>query len=137
MGAQAELLGTADLNDHFKGVLAEQCVGQALFSLGVDTLPTVGFWARESRGSAAEVDFVVQHSGKLIPIEVKSGSTGRLRSLHLFMQECNHDMAVRFYGGPVRIDPVRTPSGKEYRLMSLPHFLAGELPRYLDWFETS
>ena len=37
--------------------------------------------------------------GKIIPVEVESGDTGRLRSLHLFMDTAPHAMAVRLYAG--------------------------------------
>jgi predicted AAA+ superfamily ATPase len=37
--------------------------------------------------SSAEVDYVIQHENQVIPIEVKAGTTGTLRSLHEFMIE--------------------------------------------------
>ncbi len=126
-------MGSEDLNASFRGVLAEQVVAQSLLSLHNHAIPKLQFWARNKRGSSAEVDFVIQHSGKLIPIEVKSGSTGRLRSLHRFMEDCGHDVAIRFYGGPVRIDSLNTLSGKKFCLMSLPHFLAERINNYISW----
>ena len=133
LSVQWSEMGSEDLNASFKGVLAEQAVAQALLSLQCRTIPKLQFWARSKRGSNAEVDFAVQHSGKLIPIEVKSGATGKLRSLHRFMEECDHDLAIRFYGGPVRVDSLNTPNGKKYRLMSLPHFLVGNIDSYISW----
>ncbi len=133
LNVQWSEMGTGDLNSSFRGVLAEQIVAQSLLSLHIHTIPKLQFWARNKRGSSAEVDFVIQHSGKLIPIEVKSGSTGKLRSLHRFMEDCNHDVAVRFYGGPVRIDLQNTPNGKKFRLLSLPHFLAENIDSYINW----
>ncbi len=130
LGAQWSEAGTEDLNSAFNGVLAEQCVAQALMKSN----NTLQFWARDSRGSSAEVDFLVQHREKMIPVEVKSGATGRLRSLHRYIEDCPHKYAVRFSGGPVRVDLLRTPAGREYKLMSLPHFLAGDLHQYLNWF---
>ncbi|MCK5131016.1 MAG: ATP-binding protein [Candidatus Sabulitectum sp.] len=129
LGAQWSEIGTEDLNSAFNGALAEQCVAQALMKSNV----TLQFWARDSRGSSAEVDFVVQHKEKMIPVEVKSGATGRLRSLHRYIEDCPHQYAVRFCGGPVRVDLLCTPAGKEYKLMNLPHFLAGDLHYYLNW----
>lgn len=133
LNVQWSEMGSKDLNASFRGVLAEQIVAQSLLSLHNHTIPKLEFWARNKRGSSAEVDFVLQHSGKLIPIEVKSGSTGRLRSLLQFMEDCDHDVAIRFYGGPVRIDSLNTPNGKNLRLMSLPHFLAENINSYIDW----
>ena len=122
-----------DLNSSFRGALAEQCVGQELMSNQSGSMPSLSFWARDKRGSSSEVDFLVQHGGQLVPIEVKSGATGRLRSLHRFVEDSGQDLAVRFYGGPVRLDRLSTPAGVGFRLLSLPHFLVKWLPSYLDW----
>jgi predicted AAA+ superfamily ATPase len=130
-GIQSEVLGTKDLNESFRGVLAEQQMAQTLKTIGWKP----AFWARESRGSGAEVDFLVQHGNILVPIEVKSGSTGRLRSLHSFMDSCSHGYAVRFYSGPVTVDSLKTMNGKPFKLLNLPHFLSEYLPEYLDWFQ--
>lgn len=129
LGAQWREIGTVDLNSTFNGVLAEQCIAQALTKSSIP----LQFWARDSRGSSAEVDFLVQYREKLIPVEVKSGATGRLRSLHRYIEDCPHQYAVRFCGGPVRVDLLCTPAGKKYKLMSLPHFLAGDIKQYLNF----
>jgi predicted AAA+ superfamily ATPase len=50
---------------------------------------------REKPGSAAEVDFVVQKNGKIIPIEVKSGTTGKMQSMHIFLREKNLEYGIR------------------------------------------
>ncbi|MHB1178654.1 MAG: hypothetical protein ACYCZO_10020 [Daejeonella sp.] len=43
------------------------------------------------------MDYIWPFDGKLIPIEVKSGTEGKLKSLHLFMDMAPHPMAIRFY----------------------------------------
>ena len=49
----------------------------------------VNYWSRagEARGSSAEVDYLVAMDGRIVPIEVKSGPAGKLRSLHLLLRE--------------------------------------------------
>jgi predicted AAA+ superfamily ATPase len=71
-----------DLLDIYQGALAEQFVGQELLAAGQEELY---YWARDARGSTAEVDFLAVIQGKIYPIEVKSGLSGRLKSLHLFL----------------------------------------------------
>ncbi|NOQ23595.1 MAG: DUF4143 domain-containing protein [Candidatus Aegiribacteria sp.] len=71
LNVQWSEMGSEDLNASFRGVLAEQAIAQSLLSLHNHAVPKLQFWARNKRGSSAEVDFVVQHSGKLIPIEVR------------------------------------------------------------------
>lgn len=77
---------------------------------------------------------MIAHHDKLIPVEVKSGATGRLRSLHQFIDIAPHQYAVRFYSGQVQIDKLQTIKKKPFFLLNLPYFLAGELERYLKWF---
>jgi predicted AAA+ superfamily ATPase len=72
----------SDLLSVFRGALAEQFVGQELLAAtGADLF----YWVREARGSSAEVDYLVDDGRRIVPVEVKSGSAGRLRSLHLLM----------------------------------------------------
>jgi len=72
-----------DLLAIYRGKLAEQFVAQELLATGSEPL---FYWSRESRASNAEVDYLVVRDGKIYPVEVKSGSAGALRSLHLMLQ---------------------------------------------------
>jgi predicted AAA+ superfamily ATPase len=74
----------SDLLDIHRGALAEQFVGQEMLaSLNTD----LHYWARRARGSTAEVDYLVVVDGTIVPVEVKSGASGRLRSMHLLLKE--------------------------------------------------
>jgi hypothetical protein len=68
----------------YSGALAEQFVGQELVAALGDE---IFCWLRPEKGSSAEVDFVVAAGSRVVPIEVKSGPSGRLRSLHLLLAE--------------------------------------------------
>jgi len=72
-----------DLMNIYRGALAEQFVGQELLALTENSLI---YWARQARSSNAEIDYVASIGGKIYPIEVKSGSSGSLRSLHLALK---------------------------------------------------
>ena len=72
--------------------------------------------------------------GKVIPIEIKSGSTGSLKSLHQFIESANHPYAVRIYAGEFEVQTTKTPNGVPYLLMNLPYYLGTLLPEYLDYF---
>ncbi|MDD5658042.1 MAG: AAA family ATPase [Elusimicrobia bacterium] len=75
-------LRRGDLLDVRRGAAAEQFVGQELRAAqGSDPY----YWSRESRGSTAEVDFLSVAGGKVYGVEVKSGASGRLRSLHMLL----------------------------------------------------
>ena len=57
--------------------------------------PELYYWHREATNATAEVDFVLQHGDRLLPVEVKSGVRGPMKSLCLFMAEKHIDTGVR------------------------------------------
>ena len=99
------------------------------------SLSSLNFWVREKKDSSAEVDYLFSFDGKLIPIEVKSGTEGKLKSLHIFMDMAPHTMAVRFYAGEMSITEATTITGKKYKLLNLPYYLVSQLENYLNWFQ--
>jgi len=66
----------------WNGKLAEQFVGQELRAAKGENL---FYWRREARGSSAETDYLIEKEGEVIPLEVKSGKAGKLKSLHLLL----------------------------------------------------
>lgn len=132
-GLQKEYFSLTDLHSLARGAILEQVVGQEMLASGLTLRNKPAFWVREKKPSSAEVDFVVQLGGKAIPVEVKSGKTGTLRSLHQFMDRCDHDMAVRLYAGPLQLTPCRTIAGKPFRLLNLPYYLAGRVAEHVEW----
>jgi hypothetical protein len=89
---------------------------------------------REKNQSSAEVDLVVQFDKMVIPIEIKSGKEGKMKSLHQFIEAAPHPYAVRMYAGKFSIDEHATRSGKKYFLMNLPYYLSTKLNEYLSYF---
>ncbi len=134
LGLHQELLSIKDLHQSSKGKLVQQIVNQEIKSL--DYLPggIRAFWVRQERGASSEVDILYPFRNMLIPIEVKSGASGTLRSLHEFMDRCPHHFALRIYGGKLSIDELRTSKGKKYKLLNLPYFLSAWIKIYLNWF---
>jgi len=72
-----------DLHAIYRGAMAEQFVGQ---EMTVSQNGSLYYWARQAKNSSAEVDFLAVLDGTIHPVEVKSGATGSLKSLHLFME---------------------------------------------------
>ncbi len=118
--------------DTWRGMAAEQIVAQEIKALFFEVGVKRNYWMRNKRGSTAEVDFVFIHDGRIIPIEVKSGHNAHLKSIHQFMNETNHDIAVRIWSGHYSIDKVKTISGKEFRLINLPFYMISALPAIID-----
>jgi predicted AAA+ superfamily ATPase len=129
-----ELIGMKDLSNAYKGALIPQLVTQELISMNKFSYHKPNFWVREKKQSSAEVDLVIPFGGLLIPVEIKSGPIGKLRSLHQFMDSCPHGYAVRMYAGKFEIHTATTTNGKEFKLLNLPYFLGLKLNEYLEWF---
>jgi predicted AAA+ superfamily ATPase len=129
---QKEVFGAADILDAWRGKVAEQIVAQELLALDSRVSNQRNYWLRNKKDSDAEVDFVLQHDSKVIPIEVKSVHNAKLKSLHLFMDEAPHDIAVRVWAQPFSIDEVTTPNGKKFKLINLPFYYVGVLDKILE-----
>ncbi|MCP4682042.1 MAG: ATP-binding protein [Desulfobacterales bacterium] len=120
-----------------EGGLAEQFVGRHL----LDTFesPNLIYWLRESKSANAEVDYVIARGNQVIPIEVKSGKSGTLKSIQQFVLNKHAPLAVRFDMNPPSLQNInhaaRTRYGSQaisYNLLSLPLYMVEELTRILD-----
>lgn len=104
-----------------RGALAEQFVGQELLASTADYLPgELFYWQREKTGSMAEVDYGINVDSQIIPIEVKSGKTGTLRSLQVFLDEKKVPFGIRISLKPLEF---------HNRVLSVPLYMIQELPR--------
>ncbi len=105
------------------GALAEQVVGQELLAYqDCYETPHLYFWKREKKNSSAEVDYVVQVGSRIMPIEVKSGKGGHLKSLHKFMEEKKAPMGLKISAAPLSLDG---------NILSVPFYLIKHIPRLL------
>ncbi|MCR4823106.1 MAG: ATP-binding protein [Treponema sp.] len=73
---------------HFKGALTENFVMSQLKAEGFEPY----FWRS---GNSAEVDFLIEHEGKIIPIEVKSASNTRAKSLREYCNRYKPEKAIK------------------------------------------
>lgn len=125
-----------------EGAIAEQFVGQHLQGILADTANReLTYWLREGRSANAEVDFVIALGGRILPIEVKAGATGRMKSLHQFMGDKGQSLAIRFDTGLPTDFEINTtiPKGGttqvvNYRMLSLPVYLAERLDAVIASF---
>ena len=131
-GIQKEVFNAQDITDVWRGKIAEHIVGQELLSGKSDFFAQRNFWVRNANSSDAEIDFILQHESRIIPVEVKSGHNAKLRSLHLFMDEVDHQTAIRIWSGNYSIDKVTTPKGKTFNLYNIPYYYTGILESLLN-----
>lgn len=128
---QREVFTSNDLNNLYKGRIAEHIIAQELIATSDNYLQPLLFWVREKSGSNAEVDFLFSTPYGMIPVEVKAGATGHLKSLLLYMDEADVSLAVRLYAGEYRKEELVTPQGKTFTLLNLPYCFAGKLQQYI------
>jgi predicted AAA+ superfamily ATPase len=88
------------ISDNFqtinRGAIAEIFVGLELIKGSSCYNPlSLYYWQREKRQAHAQIDYLIQHSEQILPIEVKSGTQGAMQSLHLFMSEKNIKKGIR------------------------------------------
>lgn len=133
-GIQKPLFHADDMNRLFHGQVARQVVGQELLATEKNHLYGLQFWVRNKPQSSAEVDFLISYHDLLIPVEVRSGEPGRLRSLHQFMDAAPHPFAVQLYAGKLSIRQTQTLKGTKFYLLRLPYFLAGKINEHLEGF---
>lgn len=129
-GIRKEIIGSTDMVDSWRGHIAEQITAQELLTLDDRVGQHRSFWAKPNNG--AEVDFIFAHNSKLYPIEVKSGTNAHLRSLQVFMDSSDVNIAIRIWSKPYSVDKVKTIHGKEFSLINLPFYLIGNLRSILD-----
>lgn len=110
------LMQEKNLNAVFAGAWAEQFVAQSLLC---NYNKNLNYWARAEKNSNAEVDFVIEQEGEIIPIEVKYGSAGKLRSLHQLMLENSHIQKAIIYS--------KAKLGVQDKLNFVPIYYAGKI----------
>ena len=107
-----------DLLSIYRGKLAEQFVAQEILAQEQHGLY---YWSRDAKSSNAEVDFLISYQNQIVPIEVKSGKGGSLKSLHLLLKEYpNCPKGLVLYSGPYKELP-------EQKLSFYPLYFAASL----------
>jgi predicted AAA+ superfamily ATPase len=134
LSIQSELIEIKDLSTSFKGAILPHLITQEIISLNDIAYKKPNFWVRQKKSTQAEVDLVYTFKQLIIPIEIKSGKVGKMRSLHQFVNQAPHPYAVRMYAGEFSIEQHKTPEGTSFYLMNLPYYLATFIDVYLEYF---
>lgn len=122
-GIEADILKQGEIIQINRGGVAEQFVGQELLAYADPHLSAdLYFWARDKAGSSSEVDYCIARGSRIYPVEVKSGKTGRLRSIRVFLEEKESPFGIRFWEGGLHLHD---------RILSIPLYMVGELNRLL------
>jgi len=120
-----------------RGQLTEQVAGQQLRLVQARPghEPSLYYWQREG-GRAGEIDFVLQCGARIVPVELKAGAAGAMKSLHQFMFDKELSVAVRLDTNPPSLQPMdlATTQGQpvSYRLLNLPHYLTWRISKLVE-----
>jgi hypothetical protein len=116
------------------GTVCEQFAGQHLLHAGdFFAEPELYCWMREKSQSSAEVDYLISVGGVVVPVEIKAGKTGTLKSLHVFLREKERDFGLRLnIDLPSLLEAETCLAGgdnRPFRLLSLPLYLVEQASR--------
>ena len=111
------ILDSHDIFSDFKGRLTENLVLQQLQTMNYSP---ICYWFNTD--GRAEVDFLIQDNDIVIPVEVKSGLSLNAKSLRVFREKYNPQIAIR-----ASLNNLKFDNG----LLNVPLYLVGELPRLL------
>jgi predicted AAA+ superfamily ATPase len=131
-----QLSEAEEINLINQGSVSEQVVGQLLRCIEPEYIdPALYYWMREQKGASAEVDYLIQQGSHVMPVEVKSGATGSLKSLHNFMSSKKLKTALRINSDfPSVVDvevKIQDGTGVKYTLHSIPFYLISQVKRLL------
>lgn len=133
MAAEADSVPPAN-----EGRIAEQFVGQHLAAGDGSEPPAAWYWLRNGRSGNAEVDYVVAEGDRIVPVEVKAGASGAMKSLRVFAAAKRPPLAVRFAMNRPSRETVRAtarlggePREVSFELLNLPLYAVESLPRIL------
>ena len=132
-GIQSLMIDINDMNSLYKGYITNHMMVQELIA-GSDRLWYMPpFWIRENANSNAEVDILMQQGQKLLPIEIKSGAKGRLRSLFEYIDRSEAQLGIRLLANRYAEEEVTTINGKAFALLNLPYYSVGRLVEILKY----
>ncbi len=129
MGVRSENLADRPVESILGGRVAEAFVGVQLLAAHPDEPRSFFFWTREGGSTLnAEVDFVVPSAAGILPVEVKAGAAGSLKSMHQFLSDAETTTGVRLSSSAGKTEQLETTmtDGRvlRYGLRSVPLYLA-------------
>lgn len=125
-----------------EGNLAEQFLAQhLLLGSGVQERPELFYWLRDGRSTNAEIDFLLPVGSTVVPVEVKAGKSGAMKSLLHYVHTYGTPTALRFDLNPpsaMKAEHRIKDAAVSFTLLSLPLYFVGQSRRLLrEWEQTT
>ena len=119
-----------------RGVIAEQFVGQQLLAAKPGYInPTLYYWQPPKSEGQAEIDFLYESGNQIYPVEVKSGTSGTIKSLHSYMLKKQSTQAIRISSSKPSVQEMKAKINKQekaFRLLNLPFYLVNQIERIVS-----
>lgn len=132
LNIQAEIFKLKDLTDFLRGKIIQHIVSQEMIVQQSQLQFKPLFWVREADNSNAEVDNLYVGSNYILPIEIKSGKKGSLRSLMQFVDEAPINRAIRLSANQFSMEQAITLRGKAYNLYNIPYYHCTQIEKYMN-----
>jgi uncharacterized protein len=116
-----------NFNSLYKGFIVNHVAFQEIQCNSDRYNTALYFWTRETTTANAEVAIIIAYLQFAIPVEVKSGAKGSLKSLHEFMERCPHNIAVRLLANTFNVETSKTKLGKPFYILNIPYYLAAKI----------
>ena len=134
-GLPAQEVMSTNLEMANRGALAEQFVGQQLlYSKAEYVNPELYYWHPPKSEGQAEVDYLYVAGNTIIPVEVKAGSTGTIKSLQSYIIKKQADTAIRVSSAKPSVNHLTAKSNKQsrdFKLVNIPFYLVNHLGKLL------
>lgn len=134
-GIPAQSLMHSALELANRGLLAEQFVGQQLLAAKPAYCnPELYYWQPPRVEGQAEIDFLYTLGNEIIPVEVKAGSGGTIKSLHTFVIKKQAARAIRISSAKPSVDKLEAKLNlqrRPFQLFNVPFYLVNRLEQLL------
>lgn len=126
-----EYIDDKKLDVIFKGRIGEQIASQLFISNNNSDRERLRYWTVPKEKGDAELDLTFSYKGRIVGVEIKNSTYGKLKSLYSFGERVEDSILVRIYTGELRFDPVEY-AGNKYHVLSIPFYLIHRLNSLLD-----
>jgi predicted AAA+ superfamily ATPase len=135
-GIAAQSIMSAPLELTNRGIIAEQFVGQQLLAAKPGYInPSLYYWQPPKSEGQAEIDFLYESGNRIYPIEVKSGTSGTIKSLHSYVLKKQTTEAIRISSAKPSVHELVAKANKQekaFRLINLPFYLVNQIERMVN-----
>jgi len=132
-GVPAQSIMSSPLELTNRGIIAEQFVGQQLLAAKPGYInPALYYWQPPKSEGQAKLDFLYESGNQIYPIEVKSGTSGTIKSLHAYMTKKQSTEGIRISSAKPSVHELTAKMNRQekaFRLLNIPFYLVNQIER--------